>query len=137
MPRCLILRLVEGFVKKPILLIALLFSTNMLLAQDGNPVKSTDGGKKSSKDEVTMRGCVSISNGDYILMKTDPPVSYELQGTGKIHLRHYLGREVEVTASEEPTLSLSSDALNKVGSAAPVTLTIVSIKTIDQRCPSD
>ncbi len=118
---------------KKLMIIALLFSASMALAQDSTSTKQA----KKSKDEVTMQGCVSMSNGDYVLMKTDPGVSYELQATGKTHLRHYLGREVEVTAHEEPTLSLSSDALNKVGSAAPLTLTIISIKTIDPRCPNN
>jgi hypothetical protein len=122
---------------KKLMIIALLLSANMVLAQDSNSGSSTRQAKKASKDEVTMQGCVSMSNGDYVLMKTDPGVSYELQATGKTHLRHYLGHEVEVTAHEEPTLSLSSDALNKVGSAAPLTLTIISIKTIGPRCPNN
>jgi hypothetical protein len=41
---------------------------------------------------------------------------------------------VEVTGSESPTMSTSSDAINRVGSAAPVTLTINSIRTIDKDC---
>ena len=44
-----------------------------------------------------MQGCVSRSSGDYILMKQNPAVSYQLQATGKIRLRHYLGQRVEVT----------------------------------------
>lgn len=119
------------------LIVAILLSAGLLLAQDSNPDNAGKSSRKPSKDQVTMQGCVSLSNGDYILMKTDPAVSYELQATGKTHLRHYLGREVEVTAHEEPTLSSSSDALNKVGSAAPLTLTIISIKTIERRCPSN
>jgi hypothetical protein len=122
---------------KRLIVVALLLSAGMVLAQDGNSDNSAKQANRPSKDQVTMRGCVSMSSGDYILMKTDPDVSYELQATGKTHLRHYLGRQVEVTAHEEPTLSSSSDALNKVGSAAPLTLTIISIKVIDRHCATN
>ena len=77
---------------------------------------------------------MSRSSGDYILMKQDPGITYQLQATGKIKLRHYMGQRVEATGSESPTMSTSSDAMNKVGSAAPVTLTITSIKILDKKC---
>ena len=112
---------------------ALLLSAFVLLAQD-NATNAKSPSSKHSKDEVTIRGCVSRSNSDYILMKQDPAVSYELQASGKTRLKNYLGQEVEITAHEEPTLSSSSDALNKVGSAAPLTLTIISIKTVAKNC---
>lgn len=104
-----------------------------VLGQDSNSNMSQPS-SKDSKGEVTLRGCVSRSSGDYILMKQDPAVTYELQGSRKIKLRHYLGQRVEVTGSESPTLASSSDAMNKVGSAAPVTLNITSIKTLDKDC---
>jgi hypothetical protein len=112
----------------------LLLSGAFLLAQDNNSTNTAQQDSKNSKGEVTIRGCVSRSNGDYILMKESPAVSYELQGSRKIKLRHYLGQRVEVTGSESPTMSTSSDAMNKVGSAAPVTLNITSIKTVDKDC---
>ena len=117
-----------------ILLCALLLLGSLLLAQDNAPANTNQQGGNDSKGQVTMRGCVSRSNGDYILMKQDPAVSYELQGTHKIRLRHYLGQRVEVTGSESPTMASSSDAMNKIGSAAPVTLTVTSIKTLDKSC---
>jgi len=117
-----------------ILLCALLLLGSLLLAQDNAPANTNQQGGNDSKGQVTMRGCVSRSNGDYILMKQDPAVSYELQGTHKIKLRHYLGQRVEVTGSESPTMASSSDAMNKIGSAAPVTLTVTSIKTLDKSC---
>jgi hypothetical protein len=116
------------------LMCALLLSGGLLLAQDSAPANTNQQGGKDSKGEVTLRGCVSRSSGDYILMKQDPAVTYELQGTHKIRLRNYLGQRVEVTGNESPTMASSSDAMNKVGSAAPVTLTITSIKTIDKDC---
>ena len=113
--------------------VTVLLSASVLLAQD-NPTDAKNPTSKHSKDEVTIRGCVSRSNSDYILMKQDPGVAYELQATGKTRLKNYLGQEVEITARKEPTLSSSSDALNKIGSAAPETLAITSIKTVAKNC---
>jgi hypothetical protein len=114
--------------------LALLLSAAVLVAQDGNSASPQAKRSKATKDEITIRGCVSRANSDYILMKQNPDVTYELQATGKIRLKNYLGHRVELTGHESTTLSSSSDALNKVGSAAPVTITITSIKTIDQDC---
>jgi hypothetical protein len=112
---------------------ALLLSSSFLLAQD-NPSAMRQRNSKDSKEEVTLQGCVSRSSGDYILMKQNPGITYQLQATGKIRLRNYLGQRVEAVGSESPTMSTSSDAMNKVGSAAPVTLTVTSIRTIDKDC---
>src|ERR1019366_8556842 len=110
----------------------LLLSCGFLLAQDSNPSQHNS---KTSKGQVTVQGCVGRSNGDYVLMKQDPGMTYELQTTGKIRLRQYLGQRVEVIGKESPSLSTSSDALTKTGSASSVTLTITSIKTIAKECP--
>lgn len=113
---------------KPFVVITLFLAAS-LLAQDSNPPV-----KHHRKDEITVQGCISRSNGDYILMKQDPGITYQLQATGKTRLKNYLGQRVEVTAFESPTLSSSSDAMNKIGSAAPVTLSITSIKMLDKNC---
>ncbi len=116
------------------LLCVLLFSSSFLLAQDSNAGAANQKSSKDSKGQVTVQGCVSKANGDYTLMKQNPAMTYQLQGSRKIRLSHYLGQRVEVTGSEGPTMSTSSDAMNKTGSAAPVTITIDSIKTIDKEC---
>jgi hypothetical protein len=113
---------------------ALLLSGSFLLAQDSSPKTMSQHKSKESKGQVTLRGCVSRFSGDYVLMKQDPAVTYELQATGKTKLRQYLGQRVEVTGTESPSLSTSSDALTKTGSASAVTLTITSIKTIAKEC---
>jgi hypothetical protein len=110
---------------------ALLLSGSFLSAQDGNPKSKSEN---DSKGQVTIQGCVSRSSGDYTLIKQDPAMTYELQATGKIRLRQYLGQRVEVTGSEGPSMSTSSDALTKTGSASSVTLTITSIKTVAKEC---
>jgi hypothetical protein len=115
---------------------ALLLSSSFLLAQGDAPSNPNQPNSKDSKGQVTLQGCVGRSSGDYILMKQDPGITYQLQATGKIRLKHYLGQRVEATGTESPTMSTSSDAMNKVGSAAPVTLTITSIRTIEKECTS-
>jgi len=106
---------------------ALLLSGSFLLAQNGQHTKD-------SKGQVTVQGCVGRSSGDYVLIKQDPAMTYELQATGKMKLRQYLGQRVEVIGKESPSLSTSSDALTKTGSASSVMLTITSIKTIAKEC---
>jgi hypothetical protein len=112
----------------------LLLLSSSLLAQESNPSATSQTKSKDAKGVVTLQGCVGRFSGDYILTKQDPAITYELQATGKIKLRHYLGQRVEVTGSEAPSMSTSSDALTKTGSASSVTLTITSIKTISQEC---
>ena len=117
---------------KPLIL-ALLLCTSFVVAQDNRPANQNDNAKHDG-DAVTVRGCVSRSNGDYILMKQNPAMTYELQAAGKIRLHDYLGQMVEVSGPTSPTLSSSSDAMNKTGSAAPVTISVKTIKTIDKEC---
>ncbi|MGA7077304.1 MAG: hypothetical protein WBQ43_14550 [Terriglobales bacterium] len=114
------------------LLFAFLLASSFLLAQDSN-TKSQQNSKVPNGQE-TIRGCVSRFSGDFILMKQDPAISYELQATNKIKLRKYLGQRVEVIGTESPSMSTSSDAMTKVGAPSSVTLTITSIKTLDKEC---
>jgi hypothetical protein len=116
------------------LVFALLLSGSFLLAQDSTPANPSQDNSKDSKGQVTVQGCVSRSSGDYILIKQDPAVTYELQATNKIKLRHYVGQRVEVTGTKSPSMSTSSDAMARMGSPSPVTLTITSIRTLDKEC---
>jgi hypothetical protein len=114
------------------LFFALVLSSSFLMAQD-NGAASQDN-SKDANGPVTVRGCVSRSSGDFILMKQDPGETFELHSsTHKIRLKNYLGQRVEVTGTKSPSLSTSSDAM-RMGSAAPVTLTITSIKTLSKDC---
>jgi len=117
---------------KPLLFV-LLLSASFALAQDD---KSAAAPKDSNqaKGQVTVQGCVSRLSGDYILIKQDPAITYELQPTGKIRLHSYLGQRVEVTGQQSPSMSTSSDSMTRTGSASPVTITVSSIKTIEKRC---
>ncbi len=112
----------------------LLLSGGFAFAQNSHPSNASPRNSKDSNGQITVQGCVSRSSGDYILMKQDPAVTYELQATGKTKLSHYLGQEVEVTGKESPSMSTSSDTSALSGSPSPVTLTITSIKTVAKEC---
>jgi hypothetical protein len=112
-------------------LVLLLLSGSFLLAQDSNSGTMSQDNAKDSKGQTTVRGCVSRANGDFVLIRQDPGNTYELQATHKIKLSRYLGQRVEVTGTQSPSLSTSSDAARAQSS---VTLTISSIKTIDKEC---
>ncbi len=118
------------------LLLAVLLCASFAWAQDNNPAAPATDNSKHEKGQVTVQGCVTRANGDYTLVKADPGVTYELRGSGKVKLRSYLGQRVEVTGEESPSLSTSSDAMNRMGSASPVTISVRSIRTIDKECPA-
>jgi hypothetical protein len=105
---------------------------SFLLAQESNPSDPSQNKSKTSTGEMTVQGCVGRSAGDYILMKVNPGITYQLRVTGKIVLSHYLGQQVEVIGKESPSLRTSSNA-SRVGSPS-VALTITSIKTIEKEC---
>jgi hypothetical protein len=110
-------------------LIVLCAAVSLAQTTNTSPASHT----KKSKDEVTVTGCVSRQNTDYILMQADPGNTYELQSR-KIHFREFLGQEVQVSGTESPTMSTSSDFVAKTGVASPVTIAVDSIKTVHNRC---
>jgi len=118
---------------KRILVCALLLSGSFLLAQYSDPASGSQD-SKDTKGEVTVQGCVGKASGDYVLTKQNPAMTYELQGSHKIRLSHYLGQRVEVSGTKTSTMATSSDAINKTGSAAPTTINVTSIRTIDKEC---
>src|SRR5579863_4134886 len=63
--------------------LVLLLSGSFALAQDSKPTTPSEQKSKVSKGEITVQGCVGTSSGDYVLVKQDPAITYELQGTGK------------------------------------------------------
>ena len=110
------------------LIVAEMLCAAFTLAQDA----SAPDNSKRDKDVVTVQGCVSRQNGDYILIKRDPGETYELQSTGKVRLHNYLGKRVEITGKTSPSLSTSADAASRSGS--PVTLSVSSIRIVDKEC---
>jgi len=118
------------------LLFVLLLSGSSLLAQNSTPRTADQNNSNGSNGQITVQGCVDRARGDYILFRQNPGMTYELQAKGKTRLRQYLGQQVEVTGTKSPSLSTSSDSLTNSGSPAPVTLTVISIKTIAKECSS-
>lgn len=116
------------------LLFALLLCASFALGQENKAASAAPEKSKDAKGQVTVEGCVSRFSGDYILVKQNPAITYELQASGKIKLRRYMGQRVEVTGQESPSMSTSSDSMTKVGSASPVTITVTSIRTIAKEC---
>ena len=117
---------------KQIMLLVLVISATVVLAQNNN--MSNAANSKPAREQMTIRGCVSTFNGDFILVKQDPGITYELHSTGKMRLSRYLGQRVEVTGKTSPSLSTSSDALATGGAPSSLTLTASSIKTISKEC---
>jgi hypothetical protein len=115
------------------LLLLLLLCGSFLLAQDNN---STANGQTNtaSNGQITVRGCLDRSRGDYILVQLDPGMTWELQGSNGIKLRHYFGQEVELTGTQHASLSTSSDSIAFGGSPSPVTIRVTSIKTLAKQC---
>lgn len=104
----------------------LLLIGSSLMAQ-ANPDRSPN----DKKEQVTARGCVSRSSGDYVLTQFDPGNSYVLHSVNNIKLGHYLGQEVKVTGTKSLTLNDASDA----GRSAPsTTITLNSVTTISKAC---
>jgi hypothetical protein len=116
----------EETLMKHTTMVFLLLVGGWLMAQ-ANPDLSPNG----KKEQVTARGCVSRSSGDYVLTQFDPGNSYVLHSVNNIKLGHYLGQEVKVTGTKSPTLSDASDA----GRSAPsTTITVNSVTTISKEC---
>ena len=80
----------------------LLLSVSFVWAQSDQSKKANQASGK-----VTVSGCLSRSNGDYILMKEDPGNTYQLQASDKLKLGSHLGERVEVTGTKSPTMSTS------------------------------
>lgn len=110
-----------------------LLLSSFLFAQENGSGNLSQGGSKTSAGEITVQGCVSRSGGDYILMKTDPGMSYQLVATGKIKVSQYLGQQVEVIGKQSPSLKTSSNGPARTGPAS-VALTITAVKTIAKEC---
>ena len=116
--------------------LAALVAIGFVAAQSAQSQQPKAPSHSDNRDQVTISGCVSRFNGDYVLMKQDPGVSYQLESTRKIPLKSYLGKQVRITGTESPTMSTSEDALNKVGSASSVTISVRSVEILSPECQS-
>jgi len=123
---------------RSLIALAILYMSITAGAQaNGDPQNTNQEHAKKAKDEVTVRGCLGRANTDYILTQPNRGNSYQLERSRKLKLGPYLGQEVEVTGSEYPSMSTSSDFLARSGSASPVTIRVTTIKTIQSRCSAN
>jgi len=116
------------------LLWVLLLSGSCLLAQSSDQKTSEKQAPADSSGSITVQGCVDRARGDYVLIQTNPGMTYLLRSTGKTKLRQYMGKQVEVTGTKSASLTTSSDSIAFGGSPSPVTLSVKSIKTIAEGC---
>jgi len=101
---------------------------------DAKQLSSQSRNPSSSRGDITVQGCVAMSTGYYILMRTEPGSTYNLEeGSRTIKLGSYLGEQVEVTGWESPQLSNSSSVFYGTAPSA-VTVMVTSIKTVVERC---
>lgn len=117
---------------KMILTIVLFLSASLMFAQDQS--NSTPRNNQGMGKQVTVTGCVSLMNGDYVLMKENPADTFQLSTTNKIHMKDYLGKQVEVTGTKLSTVPTSEDATNRSGEASPVTIRVSQISIVDNEC---
>jgi hypothetical protein len=115
---------------------AVLLMASFAWAQSDQPARSNPpSNNHNDNGQVTVRGCVTMLNGDYVLTKQDPANTYQLQKADHIKLRSYLGQRVEITGTKSETIPSSEDAINgRLGSASPVSITVKSIKTLSKEC---
>ncbi len=119
--------------KATIFILAALSLSISVTAQTANST-TADSSEKQARNQVTVTGCVAKQSTDYVLIQTDPGNTYELERPRKMHLKQYLGKQVEITGTKFPSMPTSSDYLARTGSGSPVTIRIKSIKTISDRC---
>jgi hypothetical protein len=123
---------------RSVIALAVLYMGITAAAQaNANPQNANQEHSKKANDEVTVTGCLGRANTDYILTQPNQGNSYQLERSRKLKLGPYLGQEVEVTGSEYPSMSTSSDFLARTGSASPVTIRVTAIKTIQKRCSAN
>ncbi len=120
----------EGTMKRLALISALLAFALCALAQD-YPAQS---GKGSSTNETKVQGCLSRSNGGYIL--TDKSgAAYQLAGdTSK--LTDHVGREVEIKGTRTVSREASGAAASEAKEAAPARIDVTAVKQISSTCTS-
>ena len=114
------------------IVLVVLFAGGWLMAQAKQDQAQNQ--QKEKNGQVAVQGCVTRSSGEFLLMQSNAGNSYVLEATRKIKFEPYLGHQVQVTGSESPTMSTSSNSRRRAGS--PVTILVDSISTISKRCGS-
>lgn len=113
-----------------LLLSIVLLSACWVVAQ--NSTQTSGQGSTTSGGETTVQGCLSGSNGNYMLTDKNG-TTYQLTGdTAK--LSAHIGHEVKITGTTGS--SAASGAMGTQGSNASQTLSVSSMKHISKTCQS-
>lgn len=120
---------------KKIYFLMVLCAVSLLVGRvDAKQSSSERRNQSTSRGDITFQGCVARSTGYYILMRTDPGNTYNLEeGSRTVNLGLHLGEQVEVAGWESPQLSNSSSVFYSTAPSA-VTVMVTSIKTLAGRC---
>lgn len=118
---------------KTAMLLALVVSASLAFAQSG-PLGENSRSSNHEGSQVTMQGCLGRMNGDFVLTRQDPGVTYELEAGHGVQFASYLGEQVEISGAKSPSLSTSSDA--GIGSPSSETVMVSSISVISRECTS-
>jgi Protein of unknown function (DUF5818) len=105
-----------------------LLSASWVVAQDSTRT-STQTGSNAAGSETTVQGCLSGSNGNYMLTDKNG-MTYELKGDAS-KLSEHIGHEIKVTGTKES--STGAGAMGQGGKASE-TLSVVSMKHISKTC---
>jgi hypothetical protein len=116
--------------------VCLLICASFAIAQQAQDQSGSASPSSSGTDngQVTMQGCLGKFGEDYTLSRPNAQQTYELQGGKGIKLSKYLGQQVEVTGAKGPSMGTTAPNEAGTGSASPVTITVTSIKTVEQKC---
>jgi len=114
-----------------LLLSILLLSACWVVAQDSTQTSGQTGSTASGGDK-TVQGCLSGSNGNYMLTDKNG-TTYQLTGdTAK--LSAHIGHEVRITGTAGS--SSATGAMGTQGNNASQTLSVTSMKHISKTCQS-
>jgi hypothetical protein len=106
-----------------------LLSACWVVAQDSTQT-STQTGSNAAGSETTVQGCLSGSNGNYMLTDKNG-TAYQLTGeTAK--LSAHVGHEVRITGTMGS--STATGSMGTQGSNASQTLSVTSMKHISKTC---
>jgi hypothetical protein len=106
-----------------------LLSACWVVAQDSTQT-STQTGSNAAGSETTVQGCLSGSNGTYMLTDKNG-TAYQLTGeTAK--LSAHVGHEVRITGTMGS--STATGSMGTQGSNASQTLSVTSMKHISKTC---
>jgi len=127
--------------KRMLLLAALgLLCTSFAVAQDMSP-QSSQAGSGASDRAGTIQGCLSGSDGNYMLAQDQTGTMYKLVGSEN-QLKKHVGHEVMITGQMSPGSAAStSDEANSAASASAGasndnTVQVSDVKMVSKHCSS-